>query len=51
MGGRDIFLSYSTKDDAIARLACERLEQADYSSKRVLSESFVSPPTVTAESQ
>jgi serine/threonine protein kinase/Tfp pilus assembly protein PilF len=31
MGGRDIFISYSTKDDAIARLACERLEQAGYS--------------------
>ena len=31
MGGRDIFLSYSTKDDAVARLACERLEQAGYS--------------------
>src|SRR6516225_428845 len=31
MGGRDIFLSYSTKDEAVARFACERLEQAGYS--------------------
>jgi serine/threonine protein kinase/tetratricopeptide (TPR) repeat protein len=31
MPGRDIFISYSSKDDAIARLGCERLEQAGYS--------------------
>jgi hypothetical protein len=31
MSGRGIFISYSSKDDAIARLACERLEQAGYS--------------------
>jgi hypothetical protein len=31
MPGRDIFISYSSQDDAIAGLACERLEQAGYS--------------------
>jgi TIR domain len=31
MTGRDIFISYSSKDEAIARLACERLEQTGYS--------------------
>src|ERR1700740_1866554 len=31
MGERDIFISYSSEDDSIARLACERLEQAGYS--------------------
>jgi adenylate cyclase len=31
MAGRDIFISYASKDEAIARLACERLEQASYS--------------------
>jgi tetratricopeptide (TPR) repeat protein len=30
MTGRDIFISYSSKDEAIARLACERLEQTGY---------------------
>jgi hypothetical protein len=33
MPDRDIFISYSWKDDAIARLACERLEQAGYSAR------------------
>jgi hypothetical protein len=31
MNWRDIFISYSSKDEAIARLACERLEQAGHS--------------------
>jgi hypothetical protein len=31
MPGRDIFISYASKEEAIARLACERLEQASYS--------------------
>ena len=31
MTGRDIFISYSSKDEAIAWHACERLEQAGYS--------------------
>jgi hypothetical protein len=31
MPGRDIFISYSSKDEPIARLACERLEEVGYS--------------------
>jgi hypothetical protein len=31
MPGRDIFISHSSKDDSVERLACQRLEQAGYS--------------------
>ena len=30
MPGRDVFIGYASKDEVIARLACERLEQAGY---------------------